>query len=277
MALAWTLRDPRVTSTLVGASSVSQLEANVAALENLELTGDELAEIDRYATESGINLWAASSRVIAAAPGEALVQHLLESVDRQSGRFLLGIVGPPGAGKSTLAAAVEDASNARRGPGFAAVAPLDGFHLSNEHLDELGLRKMKGAPETFDVAGFVHLLERVRSEPDSTILWPAFNRAIEATVPDAIAITPATRLIVSEGNYLLLDWPGWQEVRPLLDEAWYVDAPRSVLRERLLARALAGGRGDADAVRHVDESDLRNAELVATTKTAADRRVSGLR
>jgi pantothenate kinase len=154
---------------------------------------------------------------------------------------------------------------------------MDGFHLSNEELDALGLRSVKGAPETFDVEGFVRLLERVRREPGSTILWPAFDRTIEATVPDAITISPATRLVVTEGNYLLLDRPGWRDVRPLLDEVWYVDAPRSVLRERLLARALSGGRTEAEAVSHVDGSDLRNAELVATTKTAADREVSGQR
>ena len=135
---------------------------------------------------------------------------------------------------------------------------------------------MKGAPETFDVEGFVHLLERVRSDPSSTILWPAFDRTIEQTVPDAIPITAPTRLVVTEGNYLLLDRPGWRQVRPLLDEAWYVDAPRAVLRERLLARASAGGRTEAEAVSHVDESDLRNAELVAATKAAADRELSGV-
>jgi pantothenate kinase len=201
---------------------------------------------------------------------------LLASVDRAQGRFLLGIAGPPGAGKSTVAAAVEHAANEQRGPGFAAVAPLDGFHLSNERLDQLGLRNVKGAPETFDVEGFVDLLERVRSDPTSTVLWPAFDRTIEQTVPDAIPITGSTRLVVTEGNYLLLDRPGWGQVRPLLDEAWYVEAPRAVLRERLLARALAGGRTEADAVSHVDESDLRNAALVAATKAAADRELSGV-
>jgi pantothenate kinase len=189
---------------------------------------------------------------------------------------VLGIAGPPGAGKSTVAAAVERMVNAQRGPGFAAVAPLDGFHLSNEELDALGLRRVKGAPETFDVESFVRLLDRVRRDPGSTILWPAFDRTIEATVPGGVTISPTTKLVVTEGNYLLLDRPGWRQVRPLLDEAWYVDAPRAVLRERLLARASAGGRTEAEAVSHVDESDLRNAELVAATKAAADRELSGV-
>jgi pantothenate kinase len=152
---------------------------------------------------------------------------------------------------------------------------MDGFHLSNGDLDALGLRAVKGAPGTFDVEGFVRLLERVRLDSGSRILWPAFDRENERTVPDAIAITPTTRLAVTEGNYLLLDRPGWRDVRPLLDEVWYVDAPRDVLRERLLARARDGGRTEAESIRKVDSSDLRNADLVETTKAAADRRLSG--
>jgi pantothenate kinase len=202
----------------------------------------------------------------------ALIDELLARVGRSGARFLLGITGPPGAGKSTVAAAVERALNARRGRTFAAVVPMDGFHLANEELDARGLLKVKGAPETFDVDGFVGRLARVRD--GAAVSWPGFDRAREETVPDAIAITPATRLVITEGNYLLLDRPGWQDVARLLDEVWYVGAPRSVLRERLLARALAAGRTKAEAAAHVDGSDLRNAELVALTRPAADRLLS---
>jgi pantothenate kinase len=202
---------------------------------------------------------------------EVLFEELLEAVDRVTGRFLLGITGPPGAGKSSVATSVEQAANDSRGWGFAAVAPMDGFHRSNQELEAEGLRQVKGAPETFDVEGLVRLLEQVRRAPGATILWPGFDRAREETVPGSIAITPATKLVVVDGNYLLLDRPAWRDVRPLLDEVWYVDAPRSVLRARLLARARAGGRSEAEAVRHVDESDLRNAELVAMTRPFADR------
>ena len=130
---------------------------------------------------------------------------------------------------------------------------------------------MKGAPQTFDAAGFVAALRRVRKEPAATVLWPDFDRVAEATVPDAIPIGPEARLVITEGNYLLLDQPGWREVRRLLDAVWYVDAPRDVLRRRLIERQIAGGRPDQDAVRHVDESDLPNAELVARTRRLADR------
>jgi pantothenate kinase len=217
-----------------------------------------------------------STRASATRRGQALVEPLLDAVNRAPSRFLLGITGPPGAGKSTLAAVVERRVNAERERGFAAVLPMDGFHLSNRELEALGLRSVKGAPETFDVDGFVRLLERVRRDSVSTLLWPAFERETERTVPSAITIASTTRLVVIEGNYLLLDRPGWREVRPLLDEVWYVDAPRDVLRERLLARALAGGRTEAESISKVDASDLRNADLVATTKAAADRRLSGV-
>lgn len=170
---------------------------------------------------------------------------------------------------------MERRANTERATGFAAVLPMDGFHLSNGELDNLGLRAIKGAPETFDVVGFVRLLARVRRDSTSRLLWPAFDREQEKTVPDAIAITPTTRLTVTEGNYLLLDRPVWRDVRPLLDEVWYVDAPRNVLRERLLARARDGGRTEAESIRKVDSSDLRNADLVETTKAAADRHLSG--
>jgi pantothenate kinase len=159
----------------------------------------------------------------------------------------------------------------QRGAGVAVVAPLDGFHLSNETLDRLGLRSVKGAPQTFDGEGFVGFLRRVRGAHARTVLWPDFDRSSEETVAGAIPIGPDARLVITEGNYLLLDQPWWREVRGLLDEVWYVDAPRDLLRRRLVERQLAGGRAEANAVRHVDQSDLPNAELVARTRQLADR------
>jgi len=151
------------------------------------------------------------------------------------------------------------------------VAPLDGFHLSNEALDRLGLRFVKGAPETFDADAFIRSVRRLRTEPAETALWPDFDRTAEETVPDAISIGRDARLVITEGNYLLLTRPPWRELREVLDEVWYLDAPREVLRRRLIERQLLGGRSEAEAVRHVDQSDLRNAELVAETRELADR------
>jgi pantothenate kinase len=148
---------------------------------------------------------------------------------------------------------------------------MDGFHLPNAVLDARGLRAVKGAPETFDAEEFVTLLRKAREEPEATVLWPEFVRALDEPTPEAIAITPAAKLVITEGNYLLLDQPAWRELRPLLDDVWYVDAPREILRARLLERELAGGRSEEDAVSHVDGSDLRNAELVEQSRLLATR------
>ena len=199
-----------------------------------------------------------------------LTARLLADVDAQPGRFLLGITGPPGAGKSTLAHALTAGVLDKRGRTAALVAPLDGFHLSNETLESLGLLPLKGAPQTFDATAFVGYLRLLRADPGATVLWPDFDRRAERTVPDAIPIAASTTLVITEGNYLLLEDPPWHEVRELLGQVWYLDVSEDILRRRLIDRAMAYGRSEDDAVRHVDGSDLRNAELVARTKHRAD-------
>jgi pantothenate kinase len=170
-----------------------------------------------------------------------------------------------------LAGALAKVIDGQRSEGFAIVAPMDGFHLSNRVLAERGLRTVKGAPETFDAEGFVALLRRAREETEATVRWPEFHRELDEPTPEAIAITPDAKLVITEGNYLLLDRPRWRKVRTLLDDVWYIDAPREVLRTRLLERQLAAGRSEEDAVEHVDGSDLPNAELVEQSRGLADR------
>jgi pantothenate kinase len=131
---------------------------------------------------------------------------------------------------------------------------------------------VKGAPETFDCEGFVRALAGVREE-HRAVLWPAFHRELDEPTPDEIAIPPETKLVITEGNYLLLDQPCWQDVRRLLDDVWYVDAPPEVLRRRLLERARGHGRTDEEATRHVDCSDMPNARLVARTRERASRSI----
>lgn len=185
---------------------------------------------------------------------------------RAGGRRLLGIAGPPGAGKSTLAAALA----AALAPA-AVVVPMDGFHLANAELDRLGRRGRKGAPDTFDAAGYVALLARLRAAED-TVWAPEYRRGLGEPVAGAIAVPPQLPLVITEGNYLLLDGP-WAGVRPLLDEVWYVEVDDTLRRERLAARHRRHGRSAADAAAWVEQTDEPNARRVAATASCADLRL----
>jgi pantothenate kinase len=178
-------------------------------------------------------------------------------------RALLGIAGAPGAGKSTLAERlVSDLGPA------AAVVPMDGFHLPGTVLADRGLAEVKGAPETFDRAGYVALLQRLRDGAAGVVRAPRFDRAREASVADAIEVDPSVRLVVTEGNYLLF----WPEVRALLDQAWFVEVCDDERRvETLIGRHMSFGRSAGDARRWVQRSDEANARLVSRGRGTADR------
>ena len=186
-------------------------------------------------------------------------------------RRVLWIAGPPGAGKSTLAEAVVRAL----GPGTAALVPLDGFHLANERLVELGLRDRKGAPETFDAEGCVAMLRRVRSSIAEPMHVSSFDRDAETVLPDAITIPAGVPLIVAEGNYLLLDEGPWAQIRPLLDEAWFLRADAGRV-PRLIARHVAHGKPPDAAREWVLRSDEANAARIAPSEARADLIVDGL-
>jgi pantothenate kinase len=180
-------------------------------------------------------------------------------------RALVGITGPPGAGKSTFA----DALTGRVG---AALVPMDGFHLSNAQLDRLGRRDRKGAVDTFDVDGYVALLERIGATGRSAeVFVPGFDRALDEPVAATHVVPAATRSVVTEGNYLGLDAPGWKAVRPLLHRLYYLDAAAGVRRERLVARHVAGGRSPADAQAWADGVDEPNATVIAASRRVCDR------
>jgi len=195
------------------------------------------------------------------AAARARAQALLD----RGGRALLGLVGPPGAGKSTLAAALLAAF-----PDVAQVVPMDGYHLANGELDRLGRRGRKGAPDTFDGAGYVALLRRLRAQrTGETVYAPEFRREIEEPIAGAIPVFPATRLVITEGNYLLLDDGPWVDVAGLLDETWYVDIPDALRVARLTDRHVQFGRSADAAAAWVATTDEPNARLIEAARGRA--------
>jgi pantothenate kinase len=194
-----------------------------------------------------------------------LVADVTAVLDDTPGRVVVGITGPPGAGKSTLALALAASFHG------ASYLPMDGFHLSNATLDRLGRRDRKGAVDTFDVAGYVVALERVRSEyRRSDVYLPAFDHGLDEPVAAAHVVPAESRLVITEGNYLGLPEGEWALVRGLLDRLYYVDCPAEVRRERLVTRHIEGGRTPEAAAAWADEVDEPNARLIATTQQFCD-------
>jgi pantothenate kinase len=181
-----------------------------------------------------------------------------------AGRTVLGIAGCPGAGKSTLSAAIAGRVAS------SVIVPMDGFHMLNEDLVRLGRRNRKGAPDTFDVAAYVAQLAKIRGQDRRPITAPRYDRAASAPVPDAITIEPDVALVITEGNYLLLNEAPWDAVRPLLDEVWFVVVDDAVRVPRLIARHIEFGKSPDEAREWVWRSDEANAVIVATTRDRAD-------
>jgi pantothenate kinase len=186
-------------------------------------------------------------------------------------RVILGITGAPGAGKTTLVEALLAALADRCGEDWVAHLPMDGFHLADVQLDRLGALDRKGAEHTFDAAGYAHTLERVLAQPDEWIYVPGFERTLEQPIAAALVVPPSARLVVTEGNYLLLPSHPWTLARAQLAEVWFVTAEQDTRLERLIARHVEFGKAPAAAEEWVRTSDEANAELVAATAGLADR------
>lgn len=181
-------------------------------------------------------------------------------------RRLLGITGPPGAGKSTLAEALAAALG-----DDCRLVPMDGFHLAQAELERLGRAKRKGAPDTFDAEGYAALLRRLRSQEDDVVYVPAFDRSLEEPIAGALPVPRTVSLIITEGNYLLVDDAPWSGVGPLLDVVWYLEVDEPVRLERLVARHVAFGKEPGDAHAWALGSDQSNAAVIEATRELADR------
>lgn len=191
----------------------------------------------------------------------ARAEHHIESGNRR----IIGIAGPPGSGKSTLAGQLVAALGGR-----AVLVPMDGFHLADAELSRLGRRGRKGAPDTFDADGYLSLLRRLRDNTAAVVYAPRFDRRIDDPVAGAIPVAADVPLVVTEGNYLLLESGSWQAIPALLDEVWYLDLDEPTRLRRLISRHIEFGKDAAAARAWVRQVDQRNAAVIARTRARAD-------
>lgn len=189
-----------------------------------------------------------------------------------SGRLIVGIAGAPGSGKSTIAGHLEISLNANQ-PGFAAILPMDGFHFDDMLLEKLNRRARKGAPDTFDVGGFGHLLTRLRNNTEESVAVPVFDRDIEIARGGARLIARDVSVIIVEGNYLLLKMAPWSSLKSLFDLTVMVDTSIETLRARLTKRWAGYNLEPAEIRRRVEENDLPNGKFVMTESAEPDYRL----
>jgi pantothenate kinase len=181
-------------------------------------------------------------------------------------RVIVALAGAPGSGKSTLAA--ELARRVRDQRFRAEVVPMDGFHLDNAVLDEMGMRARKGAPETFDAAGFIHLIRRLRTGEE--VVAPLFDRARDLAIAGAQVVSADCRIVICEGNYLLFNEYPWSALVPLWDVSARLDVPMPELRARLIQRWLSLGLSRTTATRRATANDIPNAQRVIERALPAD-------
>jgi pantothenate kinase len=191
----------------------------------------------------------------------------------QTTPVVIGVVGAPGAGKTTLVESLVSELNKEipdpERQEYAHV-PMDGFHLSDQELTRLGLLDRKGAPETFDVHGYASTLRRLRSPREAVVYAPGFERTIEQPIAGVIPVFPSATTILTEGNYLLLDRPEWQEVRNQCSEIWYCEQDNNLRIQRLIQRHIEFGKTPAEAESWVHTVDEKNARLIQSTRANAD-------
>ncbi|TRZ56985.1 MAG: nucleoside/nucleotide kinase family protein [Streptomycetaceae bacterium] len=196
---------------------------------------------------------------------EAALERILHLTKNSDGRVIIGLIGKPGAGKSTLSSYL--IKNLPKET--TALVPMDGYHLSNAKLKILGRTDRKGAPDTFDAKGYVELLKRIKANTNDEIYFPIFHRDIEESIAAEGVVHPHTTLVLTEGNYLLLEGNGWAGVADSLTESWFVDVNNDKRMARLVARHVKYGKSPEDAHAWANGTDQRNAELIETTRMKA--------
>ncbi len=204
--------------------------------------------------------------VIAINTLEAALERVLALTQILEERIIIGIVGKPGAGKSSLSSFLLK----KLPKETTALVPMDGYHLSNAQLALLGRADRKGAPDTFDASGYADLLHRIKSNTSEDIYFPIFHREIEESIAAEGVIHPQTSLIITEGNYLLLEGDGWSRVAESLTESWFINVDHDKRMSRLVARHIKFGKSPVEAHAWAHGSDAHNAELIETTRAKAD-------
>ena len=197
---------------------------------------------------------------------ELLVEQIQSLLAGQSPRTLIGIVGKPGAGKSTVVEEIQKRFDFKD----VSIIPMDGFHLSNEELISLGRRDRKGAPDTFDVEGFTSLIKRVKSDSNVDHKFPIFHREIEASIADEGIVPKESKVVVIEGNYLFSEDHNWNGIHPLLDHTWFIDINDEIRLERLIARHIRYGKTPEEAEAWSRGSDETNARFIDLTAYRAE-------
>ena len=185
-----------------------------------------------------------------------------------SNRFIVGIAGGPGSGKSTFAVRLKELINSNAKTDLAQIFPMDGFHRRNIELERSGLISVKGAPETFDVEGYLSMLNRIKL--GENLMAPIYSRKTHDVIDNALPIEPYHKIIITEGNYLFYDMEGWCEIKDIIDLKIYIEVEKEICKKRLLGRHMRGGKTEIEALEKIREVDMKNFDLIAQTIKYAD-------
>jgi pantothenate kinase len=205
---------------------------------------------------------------------EYIAETILSKVNVNiSNRFIVGIAGGPGSGKSTFAVRLEELINSKAKSDLTQIFPMDGFHRKNIELERSGLTSVKGTPETFDVEGYLSMLNRIKL--GKNLKAPIYSREAHDVIDNALSIEPHHKIIITEGNYLFADMEGWCEIKDIIDLKIFLDIERDVCEKRLQERHMRGGKTEAEALKKIKEVDMKNYDLIDQTMKYADEVLTG--